>query len=103
MEVLETTNMNDKHLKKIIDKQFKICDLNIKFEDICDNQIPNWFSKFTCSPEQNEKWKDWTTKYMRDKMKLTKDKAFIETAWLDLQYGIKIKQAKKSNEQKKRK
>lgn len=95
--------MNSKHLKKIIDKQFKICEIDLSYQDVCDNNIPNWFSRCTCSPEQNEKWKNWTMKYMRDKMKLTKDKAFVETAWLNLQYGLKVKQPKKANEQKKRK
>ena len=28
-------------------------------------------------------------KYMREKMKLTKDKALIETAWIDLNYGLR--------------
>jgi len=27
---------------------------------------------------------------MRDKMKLTKDKAFIETEWLNLNYGLRV-------------
>ena len=39
--------MNDKHIKKIIDKQFKIANLDIKYEDICNNQVPNWYQKYT--------------------------------------------------------
>ena len=62
--------MNDKHIKKIIDKQFKIANLDLKYEDICDNQTPNWHTKYTYSPEDNEKWKNWTMRYMREKMKL---------------------------------
>jgi hypothetical protein len=81
--------MNDKHIKKIIDKQFKIANLDLRYEDICDNQVPNWYHKYTYSPEDNEKWKDWTIKYMREKMKLTKDKALIETAWIDLNFGLR--------------
>jgi hypothetical protein len=89
--------MNSKHLKKIIDKQFKIAGLNIKYEDVCDNQIPEWYRKFTCTKEQNEKWKNWTQKYMKEKLKLTKDKAYIETSWFNLNYGLKIKDKKNEN------
>lgn len=93
--------MNKKHIKKIIDKQFKIAGLDLKYEDVCDNQIPNWFTKYAYSKEQNEKWKDWTINYMKDKLKLTKDKAFIETTWLNLNYGLKIKKAKNNENSKK--
>jgi hypothetical protein len=81
--------MNDKHIKKIIDKQFKIANVDLKYEDIRDNQTTNWLTKYSYTPEDNEKWKNWTMKYMREKMKLTKDKALIETAWIDLNYGLR--------------
>jgi hypothetical protein len=88
--------MNSKHIKKIIDKQFKLADLNLRYEDICKNQIPNWFSKYSYSEEINKKWKNWVMVYMRNKMKLTKDRAFIETEWVNLTYGLKIKNKKKN-------
>lgn len=81
--------MNSKHIKKIIDKQFKIAKLDLKYEDICEGKIPNWYHEFAYSEEDNEKWKNWTINYLRDKMKLTKDKALIETAWIDLNYGLR--------------
>jgi hypothetical protein len=82
--------MNDKHLKKIIDKQFKIANINAKYEDVCQKSQPDLFNKYTYSEEDNLKWKKWTINYMRDKMKLTKDKAFIETEWLNLNYGLRV-------------
>ena len=81
--------MNDKHIKKILNKQFKIANLDLKYEDVCNNQTPNWLTKYSYAPEDNEKWKNWTMKYMREKMKLTKDKALIETAWIDLNFGLR--------------
>lgn len=92
--------MNDKHIKKIIDKQFKIANLDMKYEDICNNQVPNWYRKYTYSPEENEKWKNWTMKYMREKMKLTKDKALIETAWINLNFGLKTSARSVKNKKK---
>lgn len=93
--------MNKKHIKKIIDKQFKIAGLDLKYEDVCDNQIPDWYRKYAYTQEQNEKWKNWTINYMKDKLKLTKDKAFIETTWLNLNYGLKVKKNKKNENSKK--
>ena len=81
--------MNIKHIKKIIDKQFKIAKLDLKYEDISDNKIPNWYRNYTYTEEDNQKWRNWTINYLRDKMKLTKDKALIETAWIDLNYGLR--------------
>ena len=81
--------MNDKHIKKILDKQFKIANLDLRYEDVRDNRTPNWLTKYSYTPEDNEKWKNWTMKYMREKMKLTKDKALIETAWIDLNFGLR--------------
>jgi hypothetical protein len=88
--------MNEKHIKKIIDKQFKIANLDLKYEDVSENKMPNWFTKHTYSKEDNEKWKQWTMKYMRDKLKYTKDKAVIQTAWFDMQFGLKVKKDTKA-------
>ena len=40
-------------------------------------------------------------KYMREKMKLTKDKALIETAWIDLNFGLKTSTRSIKNNKKK--
>lgn len=88
--------MNDRHLKKIIDKQFKIANIKVKFEDICKDQQLEIFNKFSYTEEDNKKWKEWAINYMRDKMKLTKDKAYIQTEWLDLNYGLRVAGTKKS-------
>jgi hypothetical protein len=93
--------MNDKHIKKIIDKQFKIANVDLKYEDIRDNQTPNWLTKYSYTPEDNEKWKNWTMKYMREKMKLTKDKALIETAWIDLNFGLRTSDQSSKKSKKK--
>jgi hypothetical protein len=37
---------------------------------------------------------------MKDKLKLTKDKAYIETSWLNLNYGLKVKNKKNENSKK---
>jgi hypothetical protein len=88
--------MNDRHLKKIIDKQFKIANLKVKFEDICKDQQLEIFNKYSYTEEENKKWKEWAINYMRDKMKLTKDKAYIQTEWLNLNYGLRVADSNKN-------
>ena len=82
--------MNSKHLKKIINKQFKICKKPLTYNDVSDGKMPEWFRKHTCSAAENQKWKEWTQKYLRDKMKMTKDRAFIEMSYIDVTYGLKL-------------
>lgn len=79
------------HLKKIINKQFKIAKINLDYQDILDEKIPNWYRENTCSQEQNKKWKNWVQKYLREKMKYTKSRAFIESEWINLKYGLPVK------------
>jgi hypothetical protein len=93
--------MNIKHIKKIIDKQFKIAKLDLKYEDICEGKKPNWYREYTYTEEDNEKWKNWTINYLREKMKLTKDRALIETAWIDLNYGLRTINAQHIKKKKK--
>jgi len=90
--------MNSKHLKKIINKQFKIAKLSLTYDDVKDGQIKDWVKKNTYTQEQHEKWKNWTNKYLREKARLTKDKAFIETAFVDISFGLKIKKEKRNND-----
>ena len=39
--------MKENHLKKILDKQFKIAKVDFKYEDLCDNKVPNWRKKYS--------------------------------------------------------
>lgn len=86
--------MKNNHLKKIINKQFRIAGLELSFDDIVDQKVPNWFQKYTCTQEQNDKWQNWLLKYLKTNLNLSKDRAVIETAWINLNYGLKIKRIK---------
>ena len=87
--------MNSKHIKKIIDKQFKIANVDLKFEDVINNKIPNWYKKYSYSEENNKKWKDWMISYFKKILKFTKEKAIIEAAWIDINYGLKVNKKSK--------
>jgi len=86
--------MKQQHLKKILDKQFKIAQINLKFEDICENKIPNWPQKYTCTEEDNKKWFNWMQKYIKNNLKMTNDRAHIQAQWINLNYGLKVEKIK---------
>jgi len=86
--------MKDKHLKKIIDKQFTIAKINLKFEDICQNQIPHWYKKYSYTEEENKKWFFWMKKYLKENLNMTNDRAHIQASWFNMNYGLKIKKNK---------
>jgi len=88
--------MNSKHIKKILDKQFKIANVDLKFEDVKDNKIPNWYKKFSYSEEGNKKWKDWMISYFKKILKFTKERAIIEAAWIEINYGLKVNKKSKT-------
>lgn len=81
----------DKKLKKIVDKQFEIIGLDIKFVDVKEEisvkkkKIP-WYKHYLFeNEEQYEKWKKWAIQEM-EKMDLADQ--FVK---LDLIYGLNIK------------
>lgn len=79
------------HLKKIIDKQFNIANLDLKYQDVVDDKIPEWYSKYSYSTKDNEKWKKWLIEYLRKELKYTRDRAYVESEWYNLCYGLRIK------------
>lgn len=82
--------MNSKHIQKIIDKQFLIAGHKVRYKDIVNNKVGEWWIEYTCTEEQNEKWKKWVANYLKKNLKFTKDRATVETAWIDLNYGLRI-------------
>lgn len=78
------------HLKKIIDKQFNIANLDLKYQDVVDDKIPEWYSKYSYSTKDNEKWKKWLIEYLRKELKYTRDRAYVESEWYNLCYGLRI-------------
>lgn len=81
----------NKKLTRIIDEQFKIIGLDIKFENVQEYITVNkkkviWYEHYLFdNVEQYEKWKSWAIKEMK-KMELEDE--FMK---LDLIYGLNFK------------
>lgn len=95
---------------KVVNKQFEIVGLNLTYEDIKDNQIPEsniltvtemWYSKYPINDAQQEQFHKWFFEEA-DKSKLFSDKKSIEKnfAYFVLCYGLISEKSfnKKNNE-----
>ena len=76
-------------LKDIINKMFEISNNDITFDDIKDRK-DNWYEQYTMTSEQNEKWKIWSVKEIRKRLKYNKIYAETQMEMIDLMWGLKI-------------
>ena len=77
------------HVEQIIDKMFEIAGHQVRFDDVRD--LPNWWTDYTMTEEENKQWKKWIVKYLLDEgIVLNKQRAEKNADWLDLAYGLKI-------------
>lgn len=53
------------------------------------NGIPQYYSKYTWTKEQEKEWKDWAVAYLRKKLRWSKKLAEMEIMWFNLNYGFK--------------
>jgi hypothetical protein len=77
-------------IKKIINEQFRIADIDLTFDDISDDKIPNWFCKYSYSEEKNKEWLKFVQDSLIKDLRYSKKKAIIECSWMNLSFGLKI-------------
>lgn len=84
--------MKDKKeiVRKLIDEQFKICGHNLKYDDVTHDKIPNWYSVYTCTEEQNQRWIKWGADLIKKELKYTDENARVEMAWVNLAFGLRV-------------
>lgn len=75
----------------IIDKQFEIAGLKLRYKDVADSKIENWFQKYSYSAEQNLIWISYVIDILRKELKFSKKQAKSESEMLDLMFGLTIK------------
>ena len=76
-------------VRTIINKMFEIAGHNVTYDDIKDRK-DNWYQQWTMTEEQNKKWREWGTKYLKKSKHLVKYYAERQMAMFDLNYGLKI-------------
>lgn len=81
---------NEAFIKKIINEQFRIANIDLTFDNISDNKIPNWYNKYSYSEEKNKEWLKFVQDSLIKDLRYSKKKAIIECSWINLSYGLKI-------------
>lgn len=72
-----------------INKMFEIAGHPVTYDDIKDRK-DDWFTDWTMTVEQNEKWKEWGISEIRKRFRSKKIHAEREMAMLALNYGLKF-------------
>ena len=75
--------------KNLIDKMFGLAGHSLRYEDVIGRQ-DDWFTQYTMTQDQNDKWRKWGTEYLRKKKRWTKKMAEREMAMIDLYCGLKV-------------
>ncbi len=79
----------DKSVIDLINEMFKIAGHTITYDDVKDRKDP-WFTEYTMTEKQYDKWKNFGIKYLMKKLNMTEFKAQKEMAMFGLMYGLKI-------------
>ncbi len=72
-------------LRILIDKQLE--PHGVTFDDV--KKEPEWFLKYTTTPQKNQEWIDWGIEIIRKKLNISKTAAKQAMQWVNLSYGLK--------------
>ena len=85
----------------IVDKQFEMLGVNIKFANIPDSglvqsgkKMDYWYNVYKFTEEQEQKWKEWAIVELK-KLDYEEEKVKDILMYLELRYGLVIRYTKK--------
>lgn len=74
-------------IRKLINKQLE--EYGVTYDDVLND--PNWFNKYTTTPEKEKEFEKWGIDLLRKELKLNKKEAEKEMSWFLLGWGLKYK------------
>lgn len=74
---------------EILNKQLE--KYNTTVAKIMDSDEIDWYNKYTMTSEEYIQWKNFSVALMRKKLMFSKNAAEKEFLWLNLMWGLKIK------------
>jgi hypothetical protein len=80
----------EEFLVDLINKMFEIAGHDVKYEDIVDRKDA-WYSKWTMTSEQNDEWVEYGKALIKKVFRYPKKICHREMMWLNMMYGLKIK------------
>ena len=82
-------NKIDEAYKEIIMEMMKIAGYDISYEDLLKEK-DGWWSRYTMTQEQRDKWVDFSVNLLRTKLRWSKKKSVDQMKWVDLMWGLKV-------------
>jgi hypothetical protein len=79
----------DQSVIDLINELFKIAGHTITYDDVKDRK-DRWFTEYTITEKQYDKWKNFGVKYLMKKLDMTELKAQKEMAMFALMYNLKF-------------
>jgi hypothetical protein len=92
-EIKKRLSREEKKEKAVIDlinQMFVISGHDVTYNDVKDRK-DDWYTEFTMTTPQYEEWREWGEAYLRKNLKMNKVCAVREKLWINLQWGLKIK------------
>ena len=77
-------------LVDLINKMFEIAGHDVTYEDI-EGRKDAWYTKWTMTYEQNNEWVEYGMAQIKKVFRYPKKVCKKEMMWLNLMYGLKIK------------
>ena len=82
-------NKIDEAYKEIIMEMMKIAGYDISYEDLLKEK-DGWWSRYTMTQEQRDKWVDFSVNLLRTKLRWSKKKSVDQMKWVDLMWGLRV-------------
>lgn len=81
-------NQVDDTVVDLINKMFQIAGHDVTYDDIKDRK-DDWYSSWTMTEKQTDKWIKWGQKYLTKKFKMSLEMAKKEMDMFNLMFGLK--------------
>ena len=86
----------EKIVRHLIDKMFEYAELPQRYDDIKDRK-DEWYSEYTWTTAQEDKFKSYAIMYLRKKLKTSFYDARTEYLWFDLMWGLRVSDRETNN------
>lgn len=82
--------MKEKHLEAIINKMFEIAGIDMDYRRLLGRK-DDWYQQYQMTEDQCDQWVTWGSEYLYKNRVYTKARSRKQMSYLNLMYGLKIK------------
>jgi hypothetical protein len=75
--------------RDLIDRMFEIAGHGVGWTDI-EHRTDNWFQQWTMTVDEDRRWREWGTAYLRQHLRLDRRAAELHMSLFALRWGLKF-------------